>query len=342
MTDGDFLYVIVPHFNLLKFKNCEDNLDRFLKASYLYDRIKIVLVEGYYEEEKQLPDLSDKVFKHVKIKLKDVLWSKENLINIGFKNLPSNWKYGSWVDRDIFFTNFNWAVETIEKLKTCDIMQPWSECICLTKNYKVDEECFGLKTRKDMKEKNESRIFHGFCKSVKLFNRFKHDRFSIHVPVYLEKCLTIPYPLIGEIGFPGHAWAITRDFYEKINGLIDICILGESDRIIAKAIVQQKTNDVIFELYKNKLPEYLKVLFEYFKGFENVKIDYLDNVILHYYHGTNENRNYGKRRDILLDFKYDPKKHIRYDERGVLEYTEEGKVMEQSVKDYFISRKEDE
>ena len=92
----------------------------------------MVLVEGVYNNE-QLPDYSSKIFKHIKLPIKHILWVKENLINIGFKSLPTNWKYGGWVDRDIAFCNLNWAQDSIEKLKECDVIQPWKEFLYLDK-----------------------------------------------------------------------------------------------------------------------------------------------------------------------------------------------------------------
>lgn len=345
----DTLYVILPHFNLFKFKNCTENLYIFLKNSYLYNNIKIVLVEGYYTDEDKLPDLSEKVFKHIRIKLKDILWSKENLINIAFKSLPSDWKYGAWIDRDTFFTNHNWAQETIEKLKTCDIMQPWGECIFLEKDYSIDSGIYDKHVENFYKSINERISCNSFCKTAVLFNinlqnkekklpRY-NDRNLIktEIPSYIKKLTKVPFTALGHVG---HAWAINRKFYEKIGKIYDFGITGESDNVIAKSIVND-FDDGIMNFYKRELPNYMQTIINYSKNFENVKVGYLNNLILHYYHGKIKNRFYLERQDILLNAKFDPEKHLKYNENGILEYTEEGKSIETSMKKYFFFRKED-
>ena len=127
----DRLYVVVPYFNFVNYSSGLTNLNLFIQTMSLYKNVDIVLVEGYNKE--QLPDMSDSVYKHIKLHIKDVLWVKENLINIGFKSLPSDWKYGAWIDRDIIFCNPKWVEQSIEKLQTYDLIQPWGECLFLNK-----------------------------------------------------------------------------------------------------------------------------------------------------------------------------------------------------------------
>jgi hypothetical protein len=53
------------------------------------------------------------------------VWIKENLINLGIKTLPEDWKFVAWIDADITFLNQNWVDETKEKLQSSDIVQLW-------------------------------------------------------------------------------------------------------------------------------------------------------------------------------------------------------------------------
>ena len=150
----DTLYIIVPYFNFVNYNAGQRNLDNFLANLSLKTGIKIVLVEGY--QEQHLPDYSDKVFKHIKVHVPDVLWVKENLINIGFNHLPEHWQYGGWFDRDVLLLSPSWVEETKAVLQTVDIAQPWTQCIYLNsffeyaplmvrdKTYPVAESLTGL------------------------------------------------------------------------------------------------------------------------------------------------------------------------------------------------------
>ena len=58
------LYIIVPYFNFIEYSTGIENLDIFIKNTIKHKNVKIVLVEGYYQD-KQLPDYSSKIFKHM-------------------------------------------------------------------------------------------------------------------------------------------------------------------------------------------------------------------------------------------------------------------------------------
>ena len=74
------LYLILPYFDFNQSILSKKNLDLFISNYSKRANLKIVLCEGVYNEE--LPDYSDKIFKHLKFKLKSILWVKENLINL--------------------------------------------------------------------------------------------------------------------------------------------------------------------------------------------------------------------------------------------------------------------
>ena len=133
---NDKLYVVLPYFNFVGYKSSERNLNIFLKNFKSYCNAELIIVEGFMDENFQLEDLSSQVGKHIKVRLHDVLWVKENLINIGFSSL-GDWQYGCWIDRDIQFANPDWALESVEKLKNYDIIQPFSECIYLDSNFNI-------------------------------------------------------------------------------------------------------------------------------------------------------------------------------------------------------------
>ena len=300
------LYLILPYFSFTESIFAKKNLDLFINNYAQRANLKIILCEGIYDKE--LPDYSSKIYKHLKFKLKNVLWVKENLINIAIKNLPKDAQYIAWSDRDICFLNPLWVEDTIEKLKVYDIVQPWSEIIHLNAN-------------------NE----------LQMISR-KHNGLSFSNKSILYGAIN--YNDVNRIGTStGQIWAINKSFYEKIGNVNDIEIIGGADSIIANFCIL-KNNFYEKVLDKKTTNQSKQFWIKYKEKFKDVKYSYVDGLIIHYWHGDLENRKYAERSEILIDLNYDPNNDITYDENGVLQFTEKGKRLEPSIKEYFISRKE--
>jgi hypothetical protein len=300
---NNYLYIIVPYFNFIKYKSGVENLELFIKNSKKYSNAKVVLIEGVYNKDSELNDYSGEIFKHIKVNVENVMWIKENLINIAISKLPDDWEYVGWIDRDIEFENDNWVNECIEKLKSCDLLQPWRECIFLDKYGKPKQEDYF--NSKNIKKKILSQCYI-YSESIKNDEYFEH---------------------------PGQAWCCNRKFYNKIGKLCDKAIVGGGDSLIMVAI--KKLYNACDYSYISK---YLK---KYSDDLEDTKICYLDQAIYHHYHGSLENRSYKNRYNILHRFRYNPDIHLTYNEDGVLKFTETGMVFEHQIKNYFFNRKED-
>jgi len=302
---NDKLYVILPYFNFVGYKSNERNLNIFLKNFKSYSNAELIIVEGFIDENARLDDFGDQVFKHIKVKLHDVLWVKENLINIGFSSLE-NWQYGCWIDRDIQFANPNWALESIEKLKHCDIIQPFTDCLYLDNNFKISHE-----NNEYFREKGYNTIT-SFCE-------------WFIDPKMQKKPNTLSHS--------GHVWCINKNFYDKIGGLCDKCIVGGGDGFLAQAI-KQNFGHFHYRLLGN-------VYRDYCEKSKDAKVDYLDGLIMHNYHGQIKERNYTVRLGIFNERGFNIEKDLECN-NGVLCLSESGKKFEKEIRDYFISRNEDE
>ena len=303
------LYLILPYFDFNQSILSKKNLDLFISNYSKRANLRIVLCEGIYDEE--LPDYSDKIFKHLKFKLKNILWVKENLINLAIKNLPHDAEFIAWSDRDICFLNPSWVEDTIEKLKVYDIVQPWSEVIHLNSCYNLN---YISKQKKNISFANKSVL------STKINHSNNESKISTGT---------------------GQIWAINKSFYQKIGKLNVTEIIGGADSIIANFCV---INDPYYEKILNeKTTIKLKNSWVLYKEkFKDIKYSYVDGLIIHYWHGDLQDRKYSERTDVLINLNYDPSEDISYDENGVLQFTEKGKRLEIPIKEYFISRKESE
>lgn len=216
------LYLILPYFNFINYKSGLRNINIFLNNYKKYKNIKLVLVEGIYDRKNQLADFSDQVYKHIKLDVTDILWIKENLINIGVESLPKNWKFFGWIDRDVEFLNLNWAKACIKKLQYCDLLQPWSECISLDK----DNNPY-----KDPHYKESKKVL-SFC--------------------YTKSSNSLKFQYFTHTGF---CWCFNRKFYVKLEKLCDSTIVGGGDSLM-NICMQQQSENSNFNYLGNILKEY--------------------------------------------------------------------------------------
>jgi len=307
MSSDDTLFVIVPYFNFLNYKSGLVNLNWFIRNLSLYNNVEIVLVEGYNSKDEMLPDLSDNLYKHIKLHVPHTLWVKENLINIGVRALPSDWKYISWIDRDIMFCNPNWVTESISKLQDFDLIQPWKECLFLNNKHEHESIDFGEWSLAD------SFLAHSFC-SVQ-YNKKNKIEFNSKI-----------------FSHPGQAWCMTRKLYNKIGKIYEYNIVGGGDGDMMWCLMGDMLN---LKVINNHMYKYLLNL-------KDVNVSYIDGLIMHYDHGKLSKRLYLARNDIMSKHKYNPDVHLCYTNEGVIKFTEKGNIMAKDIRDYFVYRQEDE
>jgi hypothetical protein len=297
------LHVIIPYFNHTNAGVNRRNLELCLRNLSITPDCLVVLVEGIWNRNAELPDFSGSLFRHLKFDLGCPIWVKENLINLGIASLGDNWECAAWIDKDILFLNPGWAKETILKLGRCDIIQPWSRCLSLNEVHEVDD---GVEARHFMTD-GDLKGSRSFC--------YAKD----HPP--LVPCRT------------GNAWAIRKSFYQKIGKLFDHCIIGGGDTAITVSI-NQRSDAPHMKLYGRHFQDYLK-------QFRGARIGYVEGSIIHYHHGDFGNRQYNdrlKKLDASACGGFNPATDLDYAENGTLRL--HNPALEASILEYFISREE--
>lgn len=152
---------------------------------------------------------------HLQLRTESPIWHKENMINLGTKMFPPDWKAMAWIDADIEFESNTWALDTLKLLNGyADIVQLFSHAVDLDK-----------------------------------------DEATMHVAnsggYQYEKQL--PYRMGLNYWHPGYAWACTRKAYETMGGLYENAILGSGDQIMMLSIlgqVEKALNPNNHEAYK--------------------------------------------------------------------------------------------
>ena len=269
-------------------------------------KINIILyiVELCFSDKQQFCVTEKNNPKHLQIRTNtEPLWHKENMINIGVKQLlPKTWKAFAWIDADIEFESASWALDTLKVLNGCrDIIQLFSHCSDMDKN------------------EDPMRIFQSFG-----FQYSKNKKYNSSGLNFWH---------------PGFAWAITRKAYDKIGGIFDKSILGSGDHNIALSLIGNGIQSVNNEISDN----YKKSVLNYEKKISGLRLGYIPGVIRHYFHGSKENRKYSERWKILVKHQYDPDNHIKYNQNGLLIPTDNcPKELLDDIYQYFYERNEDE
>ena len=206
----DKLYVILVISNPCLYTRRYILLNEFVKRiKNEEENVNLYIVEMIYPGQKfVITNKNDR--NHLQLQTDIPIWHKENMINLGVKLLPSNWKAFAWIDADIEFESNTWALDALKVLNgTYDVIQLFSHAIDM--NY----------------DKSTLNIFQSFG-----YNFIKQKKFTSKGLDYFH---------------PGYAWAITRKAYEKIGGIYDKGILGSGDSIMALSFINKV--DVMNNIY---------------------------------------------------------------------------------------------
>ena len=209
----------------------------------------------------------------------------------------------AWIDTDIEFQNKNWVRETIEQLQTYKIVQIFTHAI-------------------DLGSKGETLHVHiGFCYQYINGEEWKEPRY-------------------GGTWHPGYAWAIRRDTYDQIGGLIDFPILGSADHHMSLAFI-----GLGHKYLNNKLNNNYKLLCNIFQErcekFVKRSIGYVHGTILHHFHGNKADRQYQDRWQILIKNDFDPLRDIIKNSRGLWQLEGSKIKLRDEIIRYFRQRNED-
>jgi len=246
---------------------------------------------------------------HIQLRSDQEVWHKETMINIGIACLPTDWEYAAWIDADVAFVNANWVQETIQQLQHFCIVQMFHTA--------VDTDAEGLLTNS----------FTGFPASV------QEEGLPLKGDDY--------YYYYGKKGkfHPGYAWAIRREAWNTIGGLLDINIVGGGDHQMAFGLYGNIDKAIPFK----STTSYRHVLMAWQNSalMLNKNIGFVPGTLLHYWHGQKVNRGYFDRWKILADNKFDPILDIRRDWQGLWMLTGSKPNLRDDLIKYFRDRQED-
>lgn len=347
-TVGDYvhepLYVITTVFNPIRYKTRWKNYERFA-AHVKQSGAILVTVEAAFGERNhalgggtdqhenlihQVAPTKEAEFHkarstephiYVKVRTKDELWFKENLINIGISCLPDDWKYVAWVDADILFTNPKWVGETVHQLQHYKLVQMFSEAVDVGPRYSSIGKHRGF---------------------VNCYVR------GVPRPITPHKGPYYGFSGPGDLGpilwHPGFAWAARRDAIDELGGLVDFALMGAADNHMAHALigcVDESYHKDVHPRYRERLKEWEKRAEKHIRR----NIGYVPGLLIHYWHGRKIDRRYWDRWKVITKNQFNPDIDLKYDWQHVLQLVDTGQPRSIELRDdarrYFRARNED-
>jgi hypothetical protein len=308
----DPLYVVTVVFNPVRsrtrWKHAED-FSRYMAQT----GAKLYIVEvAFGDREFVLAELAGP--NYLALRTSDMLWIKENAMNLGVQRFPPTWKYGACIDADIGFVREDIADETVQQLQHYAVVQMFSQWISLSLN----QESLGVG--------------------------------SSFLELWQQGTLTrewsdayYPYPRrhMKELpGAPGGATAFRREAWDALGGLIDWTILGSGDSYMANALVGR----VEQVLSKRFHARYRELILEWQARAERSirrNVGVVKGLMLHHWHGSHAKRGYETRNQILIDHQFNPDLDLKRDWQGLYQLTGRSIALRDAVRRYFQERDED-
>ena len=297
---AEHLHVVTAIANPLRWES-RVRLYRNFERHMLESGVRLTTVECAYGDRPFVladnPNIS-----HVAVRARSMVWTKENLLNIGIARLPLDWKYVAWIDADLCFRRSDWAAETVQALQQYDVVQPWTDCY-------------------DLGPHGEHLLAHrSFCKQ------------------WLNREPVGPGPY--RFAHPGYAWAATREALNHLGGLIETAALGAADHHMALALaglVEMSLPDGLEPGYSRPIVDWQRRADSHIGG----NIGCVPGTIEHYWHGPKTLRRYVDRWQVLIRHQFDPAADLKRNVWGVLELTGNKPGLQRDIDAYLRGRDED-
>ena len=335
------LWAITAVSNPVRYKTRYALYKRFKEHVTRDLRINLITVEAAYgDRDHQLTDdnLNDIVLAttldngvrtiDVRVRNTSQIWLKENLWNVGARQLPQDCKYVLFADADIRFTDDHFATELVHALQEYRVVQPFE-------------------TAADLGPQDQIMDVHrsfGWCHANGWEWKPRPDGKGGYASPRPEGAH--PHAAFGTPWHPGYAIAFRRDVLDRLGSgcsggpILETGILGASDHHMMGALVGKAHLTYPAGVHVNYKRQILAWQARA-KAAVAGDLGYVRGTILHYFHGAKTNRKYVSRWDILVVHRYDPETDVYKNAHGVYELEDAKPSLRDAIRDYFRQRNED-
>ncbi len=136
---------------------------------------------------------------------------------------------------------------------------------------------------------------------------------------------------------PGGAWMASRRWFDSIGGLYDRNVCGGGDATFFDAVTGSRSGYL-----ERQAPQLRLDSIEYCQRVGGARWGCLPCSVQHLWHGERDHRQYHSRDQILARGGFCPRRDVRVNHNGLLEWTTRADLMMRSeVWGYFVNRRED-
>ncbi len=315
------LHVIVPITNSCRYGTRYHLFEKFEKM-VIDAGAQLWVIEAAFGNRPHVVTHKDNP-RHVQLRTWSEVWHKENLINIGFSRLPSDWEYVAWIDPDISFARHDWVNETLNQLQHFQIVQMFSRTHDLNAEHEIMRDHTGFMKR--------------YCDG----GFQDHGEIGgLELTTYYGGTKKVPARQRPYYAHPGYAWAARREAINSLGGLMDWHILGSADWHMAYALIG-KVRSTLNPAWAKSLVNYTLEWEQRAEKYIKRNVGCVPGSILHHWHGKKKDRKYNERYKILVDNSYDPDFDLKKDSQGLWQLTDRTFTLRDQIRGYFRSRNED-
>lgn len=223
--------IVIAYFNSCNYQKPKQNLLEIINQ-LVSSQHPVCVIEAIMPNADELVLPKEVIHKKLYASKLNIMFLKENLYNIAGHTL--NYTKFIFMDGDIIFDKIDWFDSCSRLLDTYDIIQPFERC------YWMDKDKKSLMVSLNMNNPILTRESVGKC----LYNQNPADPVKYH---------------------PGFVWAMTKNYFNKINGFYEEHIIGGGDLSLWYAL------DTYLDDKEKNLLKYGKRIQVYFLSQINLK-----------------------------------------------------------------------
>lgn len=325
-AEAQTLHLVSVYANPMRYANRRMLANDFVDHMRRAPNVKLHMVEVAY---------GDRPFEFatgpddVALRTKDIVWHKENALNVGISRLPADWKYAAYMDCDFHVTRHDWALSAVHALQHWSWVQLFSGYTFMGPDHRPLRNWpgFAFAYRNYYKGDIDRHVAEGVLGKTPASNGASTD--------------DSPMKGAGVFGAPGGGWAFTRQAFDAVGGLLDVCILGAGDHYMALGLAGHSTRSTELQRHPSAYQDAILRWQERAKDKIQGSVSYIEAHATHGWHGDIEKRAYRTRWQILRDHDFDPNVDIVKDWQGLWQWRGNKPLLRDEVTQYFSSRSED-